>query len=240
MLPSFTTWISDLGGVGQLLVEHRSVGTGEVERRPSDVVPPLLPFRRQPLLGLVTTATWDDVEQLACVHVDDLGGELLAVPWTDSGEEHLVETEGLHRSEPVFVFHQGGAVGDDGVVDGVPVTTELDSDLVHGPGVTADLFGDPPSGPIRQHQSLGCDARLVLGPAAARTGRLRAVPPELVPREAGGTAERGKIDKGDHRTVLHPGDHAALRASRTSSTSFDMDGQRDAHLVVEAEHGHLR
>jgi hypothetical protein len=122
----------------------------------------------------------------------------------------------------------------------VPVTTELDSDLVHGPGVTADLFGDPPSGPIRQHQSLGCDARLVVGPAAARTGRLRAVPPELVPHEAGGTAERGKIDKGDHRTVLHPGEHAALRASPTSSTSFYMDGQRGAHLVFEAEHGHLR
>src|SRR5271154_5846950 len=93
---------------------------------------------------------------------------------------------------------------------GVPVTTEHDSDLVHGPGVTADLFGDPPSGPIRQHQSLGCDARLVLGPAAARTGRLRAVPPELVPHEAGGTAERGKIDKGNHRTVLHPGEHGHL------------------------------
>ena len=108
----------------------------------------------------------------------------------------------LHRSEPVFVFHQGAAVGDDGVDDGVPVTTELDSDLVPGPGVTADLFGDP--------------------------------------RQAGGTAERGKIDKGDHRTVLHPGEHAQLRASRTSSTSFDMEGQRGAHLVFEAEHGHVR
>jgi hypothetical protein len=61
-----------------------------------------------------------------------------------------------------------------------------------------------------------------------------------VPREAGGTAERGKIDKGDHRAVLHPGERTALRASRTSSTSFDLDGQRGAHLVVEAEHRHLR
>lgn len=100
-------WIGDLGGGGQLLVEDGPVGTRQVERRPSGVVPPLLPFRLQPLLGLVTTATWDDVKQLACLHVDDLGGELVAAPWTDSGEEHLVETEGLHRSEPVFGFHQG-------------------------------------------------------------------------------------------------------------------------------------
>ena len=111
-------WISHLGGGGQLR-RRRPGRDREVERRPADVVPPLLSFRLQPLLGLVTTATWDDVEQMACVHVDDLGGELLTVPWTDPGEEHLVETDGLHRSEPVFVFHQGGAVGDDGVVDGV-------------------------------------------------------------------------------------------------------------------------
>src|SRR5436190_24190599 len=37
------------------------------------------------------------------------------------------------------VLDQRGAVGDDGVVDRVPITTELEGDLVHGATVTADL-----------------------------------------------------------------------------------------------------
>jgi hypothetical protein len=62
---------------------------------------------------------------------------------------------------------------------------------------------------------------------------------ELLPHRTGRTAEHGKVDKGNDRTVLHSGEHTALRASRTSSTSSDMDRQRGAPLIVDAEHGHV-
>jgi hypothetical protein len=42
-------------------------------------------------------------------------------------------------SDPLWIVDQRGAVGDDGVVDCVPVTAELTSDLVHRAAVAADL-----------------------------------------------------------------------------------------------------
>ena len=68
---------------------------------------------------------------------------------TEPDHERLVQPEGLDHPEAVrIVVDQGGSVGDDGVVHGVPVTPELDGHLVHAPGVASDLFGDPPAGPV--------------------------------------------------------------------------------------------
>ena len=105
-------------------------------------------------MGSYARSTGDHVQQLAHSDVDDLGGEVLAVPAADPGEQHLVEAEGLDGPEPVGVIDQSGAVGDDGVVHRVPVAPELDSDLVDTAGVAADLFGDPPAGPVASGPSV--------------------------------------------------------------------------------------
>jgi hypothetical protein len=95
----------------------------------------------------------------------------LASPGADPGEEHLIEPEGFDGSETLrIVIDQGGAVGDDGVVDCVPVTPELEGDLVHAAGVATDLLGDPTPGPVAHGHAGSTDALVFLGP---RTDRAR-------------------------------------------------------------------
>ncbi len=55
-------------------------------------------------------------------------------------------------ADPDRVVDKHGAVGDDGVVDGVPVTAELDGDFVHRAPPPPHLLGQPPPGPIGQGQ----------------------------------------------------------------------------------------
>ena len=43
-------------------------------------------------------------------------GELLAMPGSDPSEEHLIESQPFHRSEPIRVIDRGGAIGDHRVV----------------------------------------------------------------------------------------------------------------------------
>ena len=54
-------------------------------------------------------------------------------------EEHLVEPERADVAEALGVVDERLAVGDDGVVDGVPVTAELPGHLVDAPCAPADL-----------------------------------------------------------------------------------------------------
>ena len=65
---------------------------------------------------------------------------MLTVIGTDPDHEHLVEPEGADLADALLVgVEQGFAIGDDGVVHGVPVAAELDGHLVDAAGMTADL-----------------------------------------------------------------------------------------------------
>ena len=58
------------------------------------------------------------------------GRKLLAAEVTSSHEQHLVQAEGHHVAEAFRVLHEGHAIGDDRVVDRVPVATQLLGHLV--------------------------------------------------------------------------------------------------------------
>ena len=124
-----------------------------------------VPLLGQPAHGLGAAPTRDDVEELAGPDIDDLGGEVLAVKGTDPDEEHLVEPERGDLADAVVVSdEQGLAIGDDGVVDGVPVTSELGGHLVDAPGAAADLVGGPPGGAVGHHLAGRGDPVVLLGP----------------------------------------------------------------------------
>ena len=123
--------IRHLDGTREHEGEDPTVGTGEIEGGEAHLVPPGLLAFGQPGHRPSTAAAGDDIEQLATADVDDLGGELLAVPGSDPDHQHLVETERLHDTEPVGVVDQGSAIGDDGVIHRVPVAPELDGARSH-------------------------------------------------------------------------------------------------------------
>ena len=115
--------MGDLGGVGQHRVEDRLVGVRQVQRRPADPGPPLLGAGGEPGARLDGVATWDDVEQPAVADVDDLGRPALRSVLAFTDVEGLVQPDGVGVADAIrIVVDEGGAVGDDGVVDGVPVT----------------------------------------------------------------------------------------------------------------------
>jgi hypothetical protein len=62
----------------------------------------------------------------------------------------------------------------------------------------------------------------------------------LAPRQPGGTAERRKVDQHDQRPILDRHRPAAPTARRPLASGLDVDQQRAAHLVDDAEHPHRR
>ena len=70
------------------------------------------------------------------------------------------------------VVHQRLAVGDDGLVDGVPVTAEVPGHFVDRTGVPSHLFGGPTSCPAGHDQAGEGDARILFGPGTIRAVRV--------------------------------------------------------------------
>src|ERR1035437_4378002 len=203
-------WIGHLGDIGNHGRERLAIGTGEVERGVADLVPPWLPLFGQPSHGTCAAATRDDVEELTTTDVDDLGGELLAVPFADPGEEHLIEAQGRNRPEALrVVVDQGGAIGDDRVVDRVPVTPEFDGDLVHAAGVAPDLFGGPPASPVAHRHARSTDAQLLCDPGPRGACLFRALPPVV--------AGTGDLEQPGHAGHLEV---RALRGHQCKSLCF--------------------
>src|ERR1019366_2551017 len=189
-------WIGHLDRLGYHGGKDQAIGTRQIQRGVTNLVPPLLSLFFEPRCGFGTPATRDDVEELACSDIDDLGGELLAPKGPDAGEEHLVEPEGPHHTKTFGVIvHQRGAIGDDGVVDRVPVAPELEGDLVHAAGMSTDLLGDPTPGPVAHRHAGGTDALVLLGPRTNRTGGLGAPPATLVPDEPGRTPKTRQVNQ---------------------------------------------
>jgi len=205
--------IGHLDRPGRHQGEHLAIGAREVQGGEAHLVTPRLAPLGQPGHGLGGRAARDDVEELAVPDIDDLGGELLAPPRTPAHHQRLVEAEGLDRAEATRVIDQGSAIGDDGVVDRVPVAAQFGGHLVHTARAPADLFGDPPAGPVGHGQTRRRDAVVLLGPAAVGAVGIRTAPPVLVPEQSRAPAEAGQVDEGHDPLILQVGEHAALWTS---------------------------
>jgi hypothetical protein len=230
--------IGHQGGLGHHELEHPLVGAGEVEGAVLDAVPKGSTLLGQPGHRTCTAATRDDVQELASTDVDDLGGEVLSVERAEADHEHFVEAEGGDRTEPVPVrLQEGFAVGDDGVVHGVPVTTELAGHLVHAPGMSADLDGHPPGRPRREDLSRGGDPVVRFGPGTHRTVIVGALPPSLVPDEPGRTSLQRQVDQVDPGPILDSGDRPTLRTAGASGVGLDVDPGLATRSVLDAQEG---
>jgi hypothetical protein len=151
----------------------------------------------------------------------------MAVEGTDPRREHLVETEGADVPEPVDVgIEEGLSAGDDGVVDSVPVTSELGCHLVHAPGPSADLNGHPLGGPRKEELTRGGDEIVFFVPRVPGAGDFHTDPPALLPDQPARSSMAGQVDKLDGRPVLHSGHHTARRKGRPVGLRLDMQTDR--------------
>jgi len=224
------------GGVRHHDLEDVAIGAGQIEGAELDSIPEGPSLFGQPPHGLGTAATRDDVEQLSGPDIDQLGREVLVVEGTDPDHEHLVESEGGDLADAILVgLEQGFAIGDDGVVHGVPVTPELAGHLVHTPGMLADLESRPPGGAGGEELSRSGDPVVLLGPAAHGAITVRAHPPALPPHQSAGTSLKGQVDEFDPRAVLHLGGHATRRAAHRSGLALDMDLAHATRSVLDAQ-----
>ena len=95
----------------------------------------------------------------------------------------LVEAQRTDVTEPFRVVDQGPAVGDDGVVDGVPVAPEFLGHVADGLAPPTDLVGRPPSRAVGQGQTWRSDPVIDLGPGPPVALSLPAREAPLVPHE---------------------------------------------------------
>jgi hypothetical protein len=147
------------------VLNARRHGARQVQHRPSDPVPPGLGGGGEPLAQPDRRAAVDDVEELTAGDIDDRGGPRLGPPPTQAGEQHLIDPERRHCTDPVDIGVQERlAVGHHSVVDGMPVGAELAGDLGHGPAVAAHLNRRPPSRPVGDRQAGRSDAGVLVGP----------------------------------------------------------------------------
>ena len=138
-----------------------------------------------------------------------------------------------------IVVDEGGAEGEHGVVDRVPVAAQLHGDLVHRSPPATDLLGRPPPGPIRHHRPSRSDAQRFLGPGRDRAGAVGATPSVLAPHQPRRAAEGRQVHKGNHRPVLDHPRSATAGADRPLATGLDVNPQRSVHLVDDSEHRDL-
>jgi hypothetical protein len=237
VLATRTTWNGSAtqGRLREHVVEHALVGGGEIERGRGDVSEPLGPSCAQPGRGRRTLSIRNDVEQLAPLYVDNRGHELLVAARSGLHHEVLVETERPHVAEALGILDESGSVGENGVIDGVPVTAEVLGHFKHGASVLADLERRPASGAVGHLQSRGGDAGLDLCPGALRAVELDAAEPSFVPDKHDHPPRQCQIHERDAAAVLHDRHDPARRATHDLAHEFDVN-LGNFGLVVDAEH----
>src|SRR6266849_61944 len=102
-----------------------------------------------------------------------------------------------------------------------------------------DLFGHPPPGAVCQRQTGRGDPTDLLGPCPGRATRGGTDPPSFAPHQPRGTAKRRQIDEFDNPTILRVGHTIAAGAARTKTSRFDVDPQRAAGVVDDADDVHV-
>ena len=158
--------------------------------------------------------------------VNDRGRPVLTVELTKPHEQRLIQPERGRLAEPVrIVVDERFAIGDHGVVDGVPRALERSGELVHRAAVLTDLTGHPPRlgrssrrAPTRSawlHRSMTPPHR-----------RVRAFPTMLAPHEPDRSTERGEVDQLNLGPVLDERHSRAFCARRPWTGRLDHDPQR--------------
>lgn len=124
--------------------------------------------------------------------------------------------------------------------DGVPVTAQLDSHLVHGSSPPPDLLGYPPPRPVGQRQPPSGDRRVLHRPRHHRASRSYAHQPMLAPHQPGLTTEHGKIHQLHLRALLHASRTSAARTAASPAAHLDVHPQRSTGTGINnPEHDHL-
>jgi hypothetical protein len=173
--------IGHLRGLGHGLGKDAAVGTGEIEGRVAHVAEPLLDALEQLLRGGGPTSTRHDVEELTVSDVDNGRREDQASVGAVAQEQDLVESERRDDAEAVLVvINQGLAVAQEGVVHGVPVTTEFVGDLFHAAPVLANLLGEPATRAVGDEEAGKANAGVDFAPGPRGTVRVGAEEPALV------------------------------------------------------------
>ena len=140
-------------------------------------------------------------------------------------EQGLVQTQSGDGADAVgIVVDQRRAVGQHRVVDGMPVTAQLDGDLVDRASPPPDLLGHPGPGPVGHDQMGGGDVQRLLGLGADRARRARTAPPALAPHQTSRRPIAGRSTSstsGRSLTVTEP----APAGHRTVGPSLDVHPQ---------------
>jgi hypothetical protein len=234
--------VSDEGGVSEAVLE--GLAAGEVEHPVADGVAPRLGAGLEPGAGTGGAAAGHHVEQLGAGpggDVDDGGAPVLGPAAAPPAEQCLVEAQGAHLPDTGRVLHKGGAVGDDGVVDGVPVAAELPGDLGHGAAQSADLFRHPPPRPVRHRPTRRGHPRVLAGERSRRAALVGTEQSVLVPHQPGRAPEARQVGELHGRAVLDPhGPTARPARQRLLGPGLDVHSDRLAGLVLDAEDAHIR
>ncbi len=150
----------------RLAVHVDRTDPGPVAQSPRTLVWP----RGTPLRGYLALRISAGCDRGEQVPVGSPGVEQHPDPEVRNRVSPNVQTEGGALAASLrVVIDQGGAIGDDGVVDGVPVSAELDGHLVDRAAPASDLFGHPPPGPVPKRQARRCK-HLSLRPSITRPG----------------------------------------------------------------------
>lgn len=135
--------ISDLDRTGEHRVERQAPRPRQVQNGPNYGVKPVLVTVRQPGASPGRAAALDQIKELPGVHLNERCRPDQSPPAADPGEKHLVKTQCFDVTNTGWVLDQRGPIGDHGVIDCVPITLKLASqvdDRTASPAETANHF----------------------------------------------------------------------------------------------------
>jgi hypothetical protein len=158
---------------------------------------------------------------LVVLHVTDRRRVVLVGVGAHLHEGGLVEADGRGLVESFAIgLEQGGTLGGDGVVHGVPVTGELVGDLFDRPA-GADLEGRPLGGASREQAVLRRDSVVLQHPDLSVTGLVHALHAVLLPGEAHRGRVDAQVDVAHDRAFFHLGHLVTRRATNLPGDLFD-------------------
>ena len=221
--------VDDQRGGGHAALEDAAIGGREVEGRGPHLLAPSGTSILQPLSWLRSTATRNDVEELAEADVGDDGDEVPAAPLAVAHEEVLVESQAPDLSDASRVVDEQLAELSDGVIHGVPVTPELAGHLGNAATVGPYLERRPATGSRRHGVTERGHVGVLLRPAALGTRLFETAPATLAPREVRRRPRDGQVHELQGAAILHPSEHSARRTTNGDRGRFDV---HDEELIA--------
>src|SRR3546814_17285728 len=106
--------VSDLGRVGQRVVEGLAIRARQVQRRRLDAIPPGLRAGGEPVRGRLRAAALDNIEELRWPSdINNRRHPRPVAPRPGAPAQGLVETDRADRPEPPRILNPRSAVGAD-------------------------------------------------------------------------------------------------------------------------------